>query len=153
MAEERPFVSFNFRIEISVDGLSKQLCEASFSEVDGLEMTVEPKTIREGGRNTGPVHMLGPVGYGNLTLKRGMTPNFDLWRWFERVNTPGQFGLRGSAQVLLLASTAGTETVNARWVLSGCLPIKLKAPTLNAKEGQVAVEELQIAYESLSLES
>ena len=153
MPDDRPFVTFNFRVEISVEGVSEQLCDASFSEVDGLEMTVEPKTIREGGRNTGPVHMLGPVGYGNLTLKRGMTSNSDLWKWFERVNTPGQSGLRGSAQVLLLASTAGTETVNSRWVLSGCLPIKLKAPALNAKEGQVAIEELQIAYESLSLES
>jgi hypothetical protein len=36
-------------------------------------------------------------------------------------------------------------------VLSRCLPIKLKAPALNAKDGMVAVEELQLAYESLRL--
>jgi hypothetical protein len=33
--------------------------------------------------------------------------------------------------------------------LEGCLPIKLKAPALNASDGLVAVEEMQIAYERL----
>jgi hypothetical protein len=33
------------------------------------------------------------------------------------------------------------------------VPIKLKAPALNAKDGGVAIEELQLAYESLTLKS
>ena len=37
-----------------------------------------------------------------------------------------------------------------RFSLKGCLPVKLKAPALNAKDGQVAVEEMQVAYECLS---
>ena len=32
---------------------------------------MEPKTIREGGNNTTMVHFVGPVSYGQLTLKRG----------------------------------------------------------------------------------
>jgi hypothetical protein len=31
------------------------------------------------------------------------------------------------------------------------LPLKLKAPALNAKDGMIAVEELQLAYERLML--
>jgi hypothetical protein len=38
-----------------------------------------------------------------------------------------------------------------RFVLTGCLPLKLKAPALNAQDGTVAIEEMQIAYETLSL--
>ncbi len=73
VAAVRPFTAFNFHVEITVEGIAEQVCDAEFSECDGLEMTLEPKTIREGGRNSGPVHMTGPVSYGQLTLKRGMT--------------------------------------------------------------------------------
>jgi hypothetical protein len=34
--------------------------------------------------------------------------------------------------------------------LTGCLPIKLKAPVLNAKDGIVAIEEMSIVYELMS---
>ena len=32
-----------------------------------------------------------------------------------------------------------------------CVPVKLKAPALNAKDGQVAIEELQMVYETMQL--
>jgi phage tail-like protein len=145
-----PFTSFNFLVEIEVDNdsLSNPICSMLFSDVDGLEMNLEPKTIREGGRNTGPVHMAGGVGYGQLTLKRGMTPNFDLWNWFEAVATPGNGGLRGSADIVMLA---GDGTQQAQFRLTGCLPVKLKAPALNAKDGLIAIEEMSILYESMTL--
>ena len=38
-----------------------------------------------------------------------------------------------------------------RFRLSRCLPVKLKAPALNAKDGTIAVEEFQLAYEKLQL--
>ena len=40
-------------------------------------------------------------------------------------------------------------TVCASFQLSRCVPVKLKAPALSARDGQVAVEELQVAYETL----
>jgi phage tail-like protein len=148
--QNRPFTSFNFLVEIQVNGVADNVCGAGFSECDGLEMSISPKTIREGGRNSGPVHLLGPVGYGQLTLKRGMTPNYDLWRWFERVSSPGQGGLRGTAHVVMLAADGSTE--QARFTLKGCLPVKLKAAALTATATTVAIEEMQIAYETLQLE-
>lgn len=144
-----PFTAFNFRVEVQVSGVGGTLANAAFSECDGLEMTMEPKTIREGGRNSGPVHMAGPVSYGQLTLKRGMTANVDLWRWFERVNARGNGGLRGTAEVVMLAGDGVTEQL--RYRLDGCLPVKLKGSPLNAKDGQIAVEEMQVAYETLEL--
>jgi phage tail-like protein len=145
-----PFTSFNFLVEIDVTGVSDNICSAQFSEVDGLEMTIEPKSIREGGRNTGPVIMAGGVGYGQLTLKRGMTTNFDLWNWFEAVAKPGGGGLRGSANITMLAGDGSEQAV---FELTGCLPVKLKAPPLNAKDGLVAIEEMGIVYESLTMTS
>ena len=142
-----PFTSFNFLVEINVTGVSNNVCAAMFSDVDGLEMNLEPKTIREGGNNTGPVHMAGQVGYGQLTLKRGMTPSFDLWSWFDAVAAPGGGGLRGSAQIVMLGSD-GTPQI--QFQLTNCLPVKLKAPALNAKDGMVAIEEMSLVYELMT---
>ena len=145
----RPFTTFRFLVEVKVDKISDKICGATFSEVDGLEMTMEPKTIREGGNNTVAIHFVGPVSYGQLTLKRGMTNNFDLWKWFARVNSPGSRGVRSRVEIVIVSSDGVTE--DARFIAEGCLPTKLKAPALNAKEGQVAIEEMQLVYQSLTL--
>ena len=112
-------------------------------------MNFEPKTIREGGNNSRQIHLSGPVSYGQLTLKRGMTVNFDLWRWFEDVHQSKS--LRASGQILMLPSHQASETADVIFSITGCYPIKLKAPALNAKDGEIAIEELQIVYETLSV--
>ena len=108
---------------------------------------MEVKTIREGGNNGKQIRLSGPLTFGSLTLKRGMTASFDLWHWFNKMLTDAS--LRADAEVVLLAGDGTTE--RARFVLSRCVPIKLKAPALSAKDGTLAIEEFQLAYESLSL--
>lgn len=141
-----PFTAFNFAVEIRVPGVSQLVCHAAFAECDGLEMTMEVKTIREGGNNARQLRLAGPLAYGTLTLKRGMTASFDLWDWFAAVLADAR--LRADATVVLLDADGHTE--RALFALSRCLPAKLKAPALNAKEGLVAIEELQLAYESMT---
>jgi phage tail-like protein len=142
-----PFTAFNFSVEINKSGDKEVLCAAAFSDCDGLEITMDVKTIREGGNNGKQIRFTGPYNYGQVTLKRGMTTNFDLWDWVnETLTNPS---LRADAQIVLLAPDRKTERVG--FVLSRCLPTKIKAPALNAKDGMVAVEELQLTYESLTL--
>ncbi len=141
-----PFVAFSFSVEISAPGASSSLCAAAFSECDGLEVGMEVKTIREGGNNMSQVRLAGPTVLGTLTLKRGMSSNFDLWTWVSAaLANPG---LRYDASVVVTSPQNGTTL--AHFVLARCLPQKLKAPPLNAKDGGVAIEELQVAYESLT---
>jgi len=142
-----PLTAFNFAVEINVPGVSNKVCNAAFSERDGLETTMEVKTIREGGNNGRQIRLTGPLAFGLLTLKRGMTKSFDLWDWLTRLQT--QPGLRADAEVVVFAADGHTE--RARFTLSRCVPTKLKAPPLNAKDGGVAIEELQLAYEALAL--
>lgn len=142
-----PFMAFNFAVEVRVPGLDGALCSAAFAECDGLEMNLEAKTIRQGGDNARQIRLAGPVGYGTLTLKRGMTASFDLWNWFQ--STLENARLRADAEVAILSPDHSGE--RARFILTRCLPVKLKAPPLNAREGGVAIEELQLAYESLAL--
>jgi phage tail-like protein len=145
MPDPYPFTAFNFAVEINRGQDGNALVNAAFAECDGLDMTMEVKTIREGGSNDRQIRFNGPLAFGQLSLKRGMTANFDLWKWFQ--DTVADPGLRADAEVVLLAADGATE--RARFVMSRCLPVKLKAPALNAKDGGIAVEELQVAYETL----
>jgi phage tail-like protein len=148
-----PFSAYNFSVEIDVPGISATLCEAAFSECDGLEMTMDVKTIREGGNNTRQIRLAGAVSYGQVTLKRGMTASFDLWDWFDAQQhaTPRQLrsDYRGEVKIVLLSPDRQEQ---ARFLLKKCLLTKLKAPALNAKDGVVAIEEMQLTYESLTLQ-
>jgi phage tail-like protein len=144
---EPPYIAFRFEVVITAPGSSGPLCSAAFSECDGLEMSIEPKGITEGGNNIQQQHRIGPVKYGQLTLKRGMTGNFDLWKWFTRASQPGG----GTAEcVVTLWNAQGTPQVS--FALGECLPIKLRGPALNAANGQVAVEELQMVYTSMRVQ-
>jgi phage tail-like protein len=142
-----PFTNFNFSVELRVKGVLPRICNAAFSDCDGLEMTMEAKTIKEGGNNAQLHRVAGLLAYGTLTLKRGMTATFDLWDWFAKVVEDPS--VRADGEVVVLAQDGATE--RARFVVERCLPVKLKAPTLNAKDGAVAIEELQLVYESLTL--
>ena len=145
----RPFTAFNFAVEIHVEGVAVQVCDAAFAECDGLEMTMDVKTIREGGNNGKQIRLTGPINYGQVTMKRGMTATFDLWDWFNlMLQDPS---LRSDAEVVMFAPDGQTE--RARFLLSRCVPVKLKAPPLNAKDAAVAIEELQLSYESLTLKN
>jgi phage tail-like protein len=76
-----------------------------------------------------------------------MTKTFDLWDWFNLMLT--NQALRADAEVVLFANDGATE--RARFLLSRCVPVKLKSPALSAKDGAVAIEEFQLAYETLTL--
>ena len=151
--EVYPFIAFNFDVQLMVPdysaiGLSSRLANGEFAECDGLEMTMEPKTLREGGNNTTQIHLVGPISYGKLTLRRGMTANLDLWNWFRFAASGSRRGLKAQGVVVM---KDGDGTARLRFELVDCLPIKLKAAALNAKDGTVAIEEMQIAYGSFSV--
>ena len=102
--------------------------------------------------------MSGPLTYGQLTLKRGMTSNFDLWDWFESSQEDRNMRIDGEIQLLSVKRTLQNKkpvtknTKNVVFKIFNCLPIKIVAPSLNAASGEVAVEEMQIAYERLKRE-
>lgn len=143
-----PFTAFNFKVRLEIEGQDGLICDGAFSEVSGLEATLEKETIREGGNNARQIHLTGAVSYGEITLKRGMTKGLGLWNWFRTVNENRE--ARAFGEIVMLSSDRASELV--RFKVTGCLPIKIKAPPLNAMDGLVAIEEAQIAFETLDAE-
>jgi phage tail-like protein len=149
MSDGHPFSAFNFEIRIHKQGDQTLLCGGAFSDCDGLDMSMEVKTIRQGGDNMRQIRLAGPINLGQITLKRGMTEGFDLWNWFTQ--TLADPSLRADAQIVMFESDRSKQT--ASFNLERCIPVKIKAPALNARDGIVAIEELQIAYEALRLDT
>lgn len=73
-----PFLNYNFLVEL--DGI----VGAAFSEVSGLDATIEPVEYREGGENTTVRKLLGMASYSNIVLKWGMTVDMRLYDWYRQ---------------------------------------------------------------------
>ncbi len=158
MPEINEFVPFRFRVSLYHGDSNELLCAGSFSEVTGFELTMEPKVIREGGRNWGEHQRSGPVKFAPLILKRGVTSVNDLWAWFDATTRQAAYGHRLTGEITVLGNpgAGGGSGVAANpvmvWKLTGVLPTKFKGPDLNATAGQVAIEELHLVHEGLELQ-
>ena len=131
------------------------LCGGLFSEVTGLELSTAHKTIVEGGRNWGEVQRAGPTSFATVVLKRGVTAVNDLWSWFDVSTRGANYGyrLRGEIEVLAPPAPGGRDPVTVlKWSLDNVLPVKFKGPDLSASASQVAIEEIHLVHEGLTLE-
>ena len=123
----------------------------AFSECTGLEATMEPKVIKAGGANYGAYQRAGRVTFATVVLKRGITSNRDLWKWFSHVNEQGKFAFRLDVKILVFDKVADPSRRPALIVnLFRALPVKFKSGDLNARATEVGIEELHLAHEGLS---
>ena len=145
-----PFTAFRFEVLLElhdpVDGFTDPLCDAAFAECDGLEMTMEPMTIESGGVNDRQVHLIGPVKFAQLTLKRGMTSDLQLWNWMALM---AQGKAIPAAGTVTMWDSDATPVIE--FALQNCLPVRMRAPALRASDGAIAIEELALVYETMSV--
>lgn len=125
--------------------------DVGFAECTGLEATMEPKVIKEGGRNYGAIQRAGPVTFATVILKRGLVRSLALWEWFTAATSQGSYGVRRDVTITLNGAKPGTRAYEPvmTWELKRALPIKFKAADLNARGTEVGIEELQLAHEGL----
>jgi phage tail-like protein len=131
-----------------------RLGDCGFQECSGLDIEMDVQEYLEGGRNDGVIRRVGRAKYQNLVLKRGMIwregdgADPALWQWIQGVLQ----GVRPVARYDGIVEVLGVhEEVVARWAFRRGLPAKIAGPQLNAKTGEVAIEELHIAHEGLQL--
>ena len=133
----------------------------AFSEVTGLEASMEHKVVRQGGMNYGAKMLAGPVSFSTVVFKRGIARSQTLWRWWSMFagadgandsypamsnRTDVLIGLIGNF------STDGTSAeprIATGWLLKNAMPVKFRAGDLNAKGNDVAIEELHLVHEGL----
>ena len=122
---------------------------------DILEQSIEQRELpntkrtqidyREGGEALTVRKLPGLVTYANITLKRGITDDADLWAWRQKA-MDGKVE-RKNGSVILLDDT-GEEKV--RWNFREGWPTKWTGADFNATGNEVAIETLEIVHEGVT---
>ena len=144
---------------------------AEFQECSGLGMEREVQKVREGGTNDFEWLLPGQITNSNIILKKGITYNRELWRWFRWGMLDGQvWGFNtvpGASTAISLLKMAGVivpmgtsvsivlGTVDGKvakhWDLIGAIPVKWTGPDMTAGSDQAAIETLEVAHQGIDL--
>jgi len=135
-----PLPKFYFSVQFG-QGLT-----ASFQEVSGLDSEAKPIEYRHGNSPVfTPIKMPGLGKVGNVTMRKGIfVSDTALWDWFNQIklNTIA----RQTVVVSLLDETGAPKMV---WTLNNAFPIKVTGTDLKSEGNEVAVESLDIAFETM----
>ncbi len=134
-----PYLTFNFAIEL------EGLLVGGFTEVNGLESTIEVEEYREGGVNGYTRKLPGRTSYANLVLRHGLTGIGTLWEWYHRTSE-GSIQRRNGTIMLLDARQIPVMW----WNFRNALPVRWTGPSFNASSDEVGVEELELVHEGLT---
>ncbi len=149
-----PLTKMNFFVQ--VDGIDGT---AAFSEVTGIESSVDVIEFRQGNAGSmAPVKLPGLVKHGNVTLKLGYVQGTAFKTWVQECVSEIRGEIprhnvsielidvnQGTPQAALEALTGGTQV----WILTNAWVAKYNAPDMDAKNSDVAIESIEIAYEEL----
>lgn len=133
---------------------------AAFSEVSGVEASVDVIEFRQGNSNSlAPMKLPGLVKHGNVTLKYGYTLNNDFLKWAASCVSETRSGDRireVSIELIDITASAPTKVEKKTsgsciWKLKNAWVTKYSAPDLNATANEVAMESVEIAYEELEI--
>ncbi|MBN8620293.1 MAG: phage tail protein [Anaerolineae bacterium] len=136
-----PLVGFHFMLD--VQGEVKGL----FTEVGGLGSeteVVEHKVSRDGIDFVQKIP--GRLKWGDITLKRGITAEMDMWSWRAKVEKGDISGARKNGSIIMLDQAL---TPVAQWDFTNAWPSKLSGPQLQSDSNAFGVEELTLVHEGI----
>lgn len=137
-----PLVGFNFGVEIS------GVLTGYFTEASGLgseHEVIEHKIVTPDGHEI--VRKIpGRLKWGDITLKRGITANMDMWKWRKNVEDGKVAEARRDGSIIMK-----DEQFNevARWNFTAGWPSKITGPSVNTTSNEVGIEEMTIAHEGI----
>lgn len=135
-----PFPNHRFIVEI--DGIA----QAGFCEVIFPDSTSQVIEYKEGVDLINVRKQPGPTINSNLILKWGLTISMELYNWRKLVEQGKTNIMRRNIAVTLL-DEAGNEA--AKWTFVNAWPMRYKGPDLNSNGKEVAIETLEIVFESM----
>jgi len=137
-----PYRNNHFQVEI--DGMAS----ASFLSVQGIESLTEVIDYRNGNEDSVPRRLPGLHKCANITLRRGLTANRELWEWRLTV-LEGRTERRNGVIIVLdqarrpVLRLSFREAWPCRWSLSG----------MDALAKETIIEEVELVVEGLRLEA
>ena len=134
-----PFQAFNYWVEI--DGL----LVFGFSEVSGLDVSIETSDHREGGVNHYVHQFPGQVTHSNIVLKKGLTPFDFMWEWCY--DTTQGIITRKNGTIMLMNEF---NLPVMSWNFHNAFPAKWTGPQFDASQSAIAFESIELVHEGIS---
>jgi phage tail-like protein len=118
----------------------------SFQEVTGLETETKVIEYRHGDNPVFyPIKMPGLGRVGNVTLRKGIfVGDVGFWNWYNQISL--NTIKRATVVVNLLDQTGAPKYV---WTLNNAWPTKLTGTDMKSEGNEVAVEALELAFETM----
>jgi len=144
---EHPYGRFNFQVDLGTGNTDGP--DAGFQECSAIGMQVAVTEYRNGNdRENVPRKITGLTRAGDVTLKRGIIGSLSLFEWIRAVRDGDQ--ATRTVTIQLVAEDHGGAVLV--WRLLRARPVRYAAAPLDARGGDVAMEELTLAYERLEIE-
>ena len=138
-----PMPKFRFDVDFGTE-----LTGISFQEVSGMDKEVQVIEYRASNNPLfSTIKMPGIVKYGNVTMKRGIfVGDNTFWNWMSEI-TMNTIARR--TVIIRLLNEAGKVTMQRS--LANAWPTKITSTDLKSDGNEVAVDTIEIAYESLTI--
>jgi phage tail-like protein len=137
-----PLPLYSFHVEIN------GIIEASFTACSSISVQRNVTELREGGVNDGVRWLHDGLSFGKVTLTSGIAHSEALWNWFKEGDVDAKVRYR---QVAILQMVPYTQLIARRYDLKNCMPTVWTGPNLNTGSSEVAVETLELAFQSFAL--
>lgn len=146
-SRDLPYSQFNFLVDLGTG--DTESVRAGFQEITGLGLEITVAEHRRGNSpQLAPEKITGTHKVPDVTLKRGVIGDLDLYDWLNEVRNGKQDAVR---TVTIQLQSEDRATIAQEWKLSRARPIKYTGPSLNGKGTDVAIEELVLACERIEL--
>ena len=136
-----PSPAFRFEVDFGTD-----LKGIVFQEVSGLEAETQIIEYRHGDSPVfSTIKMPGIAKHGNVTMKRGIFVNDSVfWSWMNdiKMNT-----IKRRTVTIKLLDETGKAVM--QWMLNNAWPTKITSTDLKSDGNEVAVDTIEIAYETI----
>jgi len=146
-----PLPAFSFAV--IVDGFVG-VGAASFRDVSGMGMELETETLVEGGMNSFVHQLPKAMKPGRLTLKRGFVSRAsELLKWCQDT-LQEEFGSPKSIKPKTVRVHLRNEgLINVcTWVFTNAYPVKWEIDALSSMKNEVAIEQIDLVYQSVRRE-
>jgi len=141
-----PLVGFHYAIEV------QGVVTGYFTECSGIgseHEVIEHKVVDGKGREY-VQKIPGRLKWENITLKRGITDNMDIWEWREQVLSGHVDDARRNGSIVMFDQALQER---ARWNFENAWPVKVSGPAIKSDSNEFGIEELVLTHEGLYRDS
>lgn len=143
-----PLPVYNYRVEIAGEAVA-------FSEVSGLSIAYEVTTYKESPTASGApgprtLYMPAQAQMASITLKKGIVRSTSIKVLYNWIKTVQINQIEKKDIIIRLCDEKGDAVIS--WKVGNAFPVKLDAPSFDAKSNDAAIESMELKADYITIE-